>query len=88
MVGKAVPPFDSHETQASLKQQVKIKIQLQNNHCTFQLDLMCTRSSLLLLLKGMDTFFLVQSDSIATLKLVSLNENFLMRLLAGINTKQ
>jgi len=34
-VGKAVPPFDSHKTQAPLKQQVKIKIQLQNSHCTF-----------------------------------------------------
>ena len=55
-VGKAVPPFDSHKTQASLKQQVKIKIQLQNNHCTFQLDLMCTRSFLLLLLEGMAQF--------------------------------
>ena len=51
-VGKAVPPFDSHKTQPSLK----IKIQLQNNDCTFQLDLMCTRSSLLLLLKGMAQF--------------------------------
>ena len=55
-VGKAVPPFDSHKTKASLKQQVKIKIQLQNNHCTFQMDLMCTRSSLLLLLEGMEQF--------------------------------
>jgi hypothetical protein len=67
--GKAVPPFDSNKTQASLKQQVKIQIQLQNNNCTFQLDLMCTLRLSTLLLKGMawHTFFLVQSDSIATL---------------------
>ena len=32
-VGKAVPLLDSHKTQPFLKQQVKIKIQLQNNQC-------------------------------------------------------
>jgi hypothetical protein len=55
-VGKAVPPFDSRKTQASLKQQMKIKIQLQHSHCTFQLDLMCMWSFLLLLLKKMAHF--------------------------------
>ena len=48
--------FKGWQSGAPFRFPQKLKIQLQNNRCTFQLELMCTWSSLLLLLKGMAHF--------------------------------